>query len=160
MKHFVKSLAAVIILGVTGFLLLADSAESCPHPKRSARFTVSGACGPTGTLSITANKDACDFDVSGAEETQLPPRGRYFWSGNSPPGKPTYDLYEGHWTLYENRTYAGPSDGGPAPTSGYRECMASLESDVLKLRCTEKAEYASEPEPRVLSTCESVLTPQ
>lgn len=166
MKHAVKSLFAVAALGATGLLLLADAAEKCSHSAQTAHFAVHGSCGPDGILTLSSPKDACDLTVSGAEDLNLPPQGRFSYGGQD--SKPVYKLDQGWWTLTENRVFpagslsdgGSPADGGQSVLYGYRECISSLEDGVLYLRCTERAQDPAETEPRVVSTCESVLTPR
>ena len=160
MKHLVKSLCAVVVLGATGVLLLADSAEKCSHAQQNASFSVSEGCGPAGTLSLSVSKDACYLDVSGADALQLPSEGRFTSS--------TYDLIRGSWNLTGTRIYDSadladggwPSDGGHESVTASRECVTAQDGDVLKLQCTDRAESPSDAEPRVLATCEATLTPQ
>ena len=164
MKPLVKSLCAVLVLGATGVLLLADSAEKCPHAKQSASFAISEGCGPAGTLSISVPADVCYFQLSGADALQLPAEGRYWTDAE---GHRSYDLVQGTWQLTGTRTYATqtladagwPSDGGDTFVNAARECFTSHEGDELKLRCTDRAQVSSEPEPRVLGTCEATVTP-
>lgn len=165
MKHLVKSLCALTLLGATGVLLLADSAEKCDHAQQSASFALSEGCGPAGTLSLSVEKDACYINVSGADTLQVTTQGNYV---QDEAGNWTYDLIKGNWRLtgtvpydISNMADAGwPQDAGFTSVTAARECLSSHEGDVMKLRCTDRAQAPSDTEARVLATCEATLTPQ
>ncbi|WP_224365571.1 hypothetical protein [Hyalangium versicolor] len=151
MKPLVKNLAAVLCLAGTGPLLVADSANKCPFPAQDVTFSVSGTCGPEGTLRAWTRKDSCNIELEGAQELGL---GMYA-SLEVPP----YDLKEGGWRTWESRTLAVNPDGqGLRNVSASHDCTTALEDGLLIVRCED---VSNEPNVNgALASCEALLTPQ
>ena len=66
MKRFVMPILQADVLCVTGFLLLADSALKCEHPRQSVVYAVTSSCGPSGNITVTSEEDSCEVVVTGA----------------------------------------------------------------------------------------------
>ena len=162
MKHLVKSIATVTTLGATAWLLLADSALTCPHEAQSGNFTVTGNCGPSGTLKLSSGKDDCGVQVSGAEALGLPKDGQFRYVGENS----GHSLTRGGWSLRGPLSTLTGADAGTTGDGGtesaYVECVTRAEGSVLKMRCVETRLGAEEPADPFSqpALCEAVLTPQ
>jgi hypothetical protein len=131
--------------------------EPCTHEALSATFTVRGDCGPEGLLHLTAPRDRCALEVSGAEALGLPSSGRILPMENVADAA-LYDFEEGPWELSDERPWS--SDGGAGTVPGWRRCAATREPAGLLLRCEDWAQPPGEGAVRVVGRCEAVLTPR
>lgn len=66
-RPFLRTGLTLIGLSATGLLLIADSAEECPHEHQRVEFAVSeNSCGSDGLLTLESSTDgsACEITVT------------------------------------------------------------------------------------------------
>lgn len=151
-----KSLATVAVLGTTALLLVADSPPEleCTHPEQRVSFSVSGSCGPEGTVTLFTRKDACDIEVEGGAAAGLPSQGRFLsWALDT-----DFDLRRAGWLLEGSTPLPSQGlDGGASGDAGselpFLLCGSERVDQQLRLDCED-------PRPQGSSSCQATFTPR
>lgn len=161
-KQAFRVLVGLVAVAATLVLLVADSAEKCPHKSHAVAFDVSGTCGPPGLvmLAFSTSDNSCLVEGYGLDEVGLPtkvvvqaePNGQEVWLGRG------RFAFVGEVDPVLRRTDAGApgEDGGPgacdgSSDAGASDCHPAQDAGVCDCPCADAG-----PPPGPLVACRRI----